>query len=291
MIGPMGEGASAWREGLVQPLLAAYAAAPDVAAVALSGSAARRAADRWSDVEVMVFWSRPPGEAERVELAESAGAAVRRCFAFDEPEQVWADDLGVGPDELLVEVTHMLVSTAEEQLDRLLRRFDSDPLLLNFAQGVLDAVPAHGSALLEGWQGRLATYPDELQLAAIRRSAQIDHFWRWQMYAERRNPMLLASAMGEVAGRLYATVLALNKKYGPSLKSPDALSHQFDVAPPDFAARLRESFALPAAEQAAALAALAAETYDLIERHLPAVDVARLREIFQHERAPAGPAD
>jgi len=51
----MGAAASAWREGLARPLLAAYAAVPDVAAVALSGSAARGTADRWSDVEITVF--------------------------------------------------------------------------------------------------------------------------------------------------------------------------------------------------------------------------------------------
>ena len=55
--------------------------------------------------------------------------------------------------------------------------------------------------------------------------------------------------------------------------------------------RLRQSFGLPPAEQAAPLAALVDETYDLIELHLPAVDVARLREIFEHGRLPAGPAD
>ena len=287
----MGEQASAWREELVRPLLAAYAAIPDVAAVALSGSAARRTADRWSDVEVMVFWSRPPDEEERRASAESVGAEVRRSFPFDDGEQVWADDLAVAPDGLLVEVTHELVATSEEQLDRLLLQFDPDPLLLNFAQGVVDARPAHGSALLEGWKGLLADYPEQLQAAVVQRNAQIDHFWRWQMYVERGNPMLLASAMGEVAGRLYATLLALNKQYGPSLKSPDALSRPLELAPPDFAARLRESFALPAAEQAAAIADLVGETYDLIEQQLPAVDVGRLREIFQHARTTAGPSD
>lgn len=287
----MGEAASAWREELVRPLLAACAATPGVDEVALSGSAARGTADRWSDVEVMVFWSRPPGEEERRAAAESAGAEVRRCFPFDEAEQVWCDDLSAGPDRLLVEVTHALVATAEENLDRLLGRFDPDPMLLNFAQGVLDAVPARESALLDGWKRRLDPYPDELQLAALRRSAQIDHFWRWRMYVDRRNPMLLASAMGETAGRLYATVLALNRRYGPTLKSPDALSGRFDVAPRDFPERLRQSFAAPPAEQAAALASLIDETFDLIERHVPGVDVARLREIFHHERAAGGPAD
>ena len=283
-------GAASWRQELVQPLLAAYAAAPEVAAVALSGSAARGTADRWSDVEVMVFWSRPPAEEERRAPVESAAAAARRYFPFDVAEQVWCDDLSVGAEGLLVEVTHALVATVEEQLDRLLRQFDPDPLLLNLARGLVDAVPTHGSALVDAWQSRLGTYPEGLQVVVVRRSAQIDHFWRWRMYLERDNPMLLASALSEVAARLHATVLALNKRYGPGLKSPDALSQPLAVAPSDFAVRLRQSFALPAAERAAALAALVDETYDLIELHLPAVDVARLREIFRHERLPTGPS-
>jgi hypothetical protein len=287
----MGTVASAWRAELVQPLQTAYAAVPDVAAVALSGSAARRTADRWSDVEVMVFWSDPPCEAERRESAERGGAVGRRYFPFDAGDRVWSDDLSVGPEGVLVEVTHILVATAEEQLDGLLAQFDPEPALLDFAQGVLDAVPEYGSALIEGWQSRLRTYPERLQLAVVRRSAQVDHFWRWRMYVDRRNPMILAAASAEIAGRLYATVLALNKKYGPSLESPDALSQQFEVAPTEFAARLRQSFDLPAAEQAAVLADLIGETYDLVERHTPAVDVARLREIFEHERVPAGPSD
>ena len=109
---------------------------------------------------------------------------------------------------------------------------------------------------------------------------------------DRRNPMLNASASGEVASRLYATMLALNKRYGPSLKSADALWQRFDVAPPDFAPRLRSSFAVPPAEQASILTQLITETYDLFaESHAPAVDVVRLREIFHHERVATGPSD
>jgi hypothetical protein len=216
---------------------------------------------------------------------------VLRLFPFDAAEDVWCDDLSLGSDAVLAEVTHALVAKAEEQLDRLLLECDPDPRLLNFAQGVTDAVPAQESRLLDGWKGRLREYPDDLRAAAIRRNAQIDHFWRWRVFVGRRNPMLSASAFGDVAVRLHATVLALNRRYGPGLKSPDTLPELFEIAPPDFASRLRDSFALDAPQQAAALAELVLETYDLIEREVPAVDVARLREIFRHERPAVGPAD
>ena len=145
------EAASAWREGLVRALLDAFAANPEVAAAALSGSTARGTADRWSDIEVMVFWSRPPTDEARTDAARAGGAAIRRLYAYDADEQIWCDDLSAGPEQILVEVTHCLVATAEEQLDRLLEQCVPEPLLLNFAQGVVDAVPAHGSELLSAW--------------------------------------------------------------------------------------------------------------------------------------------
>lgn len=285
----MAPAASEWRTELARPLLAAYAALSGVTAAALSGSAARGTADRWSDVEAMVFWSRPPRDREREDAAASGGATPRRFFAYVEDERIWCDDLSAGSEDVLVEVTHLLVATAEEHLDRLLRRCEPDPLLLNFAQGVVDAVPASGDGLLEEWRQRLAVYPEELRVAVIRRTAQVDHFWRWRMFVERRNPMLLAAATADIAGRLYATMLALNGRYGPGLKSPDALAQPFELAPPEFALRLRGSFGLAPEAQAAALTALILETYDLIEQHVPEVDVARLRQIFGHTRTAAGP--
>jgi len=239
----------------------------------------------------MVFWTRPPDEEERRQLAERAGAEARRLFEFDARERIWCDDLSVGAQAVLVEVTHALVTTGEDQLGRLLDECDPDPLLLNFAQGVVDAVPVHGSALFEGWQERLGDYPEQLQAAVIRRHAQIDHFWRWRMFADRDNPMLWASASGEIASRLHVTLLALNKRYGPGLKSPDALLQRFEIAPTEFAARLRDSFAAPATEQASILTQLINETYNLVESHAPAVDIARLREVFNYERLAAGPSD
>ena len=287
----MGAAASSWRRLTVEPLLARYAANERVAAVALSGSTARGTADRWSDVEVAVFWNVPPTDDERSAAATDAGAVILRLFEFDVDERVWCDDLAVGPDSLLVEVVHMLDSTAEDYLSALLDDCEPEPLLLNFAQGLLDAVPSHGSERLDAWKSRVSDYPSELQRAVIRRNAQVDHFWRWRAHAERGNSVLLAAAFADTATRIYATILALNKRYGPTLKSPDALTRPLPTAPSDFAGRLQACFSLDPHRQAEVLEALVEETYDLIERECPDVDVARLRHIFRHARTPAGPAE
>ena len=135
------------RRALVQPLLAAYAAVPDVAAAAVSGSVARGAADRWSDVEMMVFWSRPPGDQERRQSAQRARAEDRPFFPIDADDRDWRDDISAGGEGLRVEVTHAIAATADEQLNRLLEVCEPDHPLLNLDQGIIDAVPAHGSTL------------------------------------------------------------------------------------------------------------------------------------------------
>ena len=62
------------------------------------------------------------------------------------------------------------------------------------------------------------------------------------------------------------------------------LATRLPVAPADLAERLQRVSCATPIEAAAILVALVEETYDLVEVHLPEVDVARLRAIFRFER-------
>lgn len=68
--------ATQWRLDLARRTGAAYAADPAVAAVYVAGSVARGWADQYSDVELDVYWHEPPGDAQRVQAVERAGAAI-----------------------------------------------------------------------------------------------------------------------------------------------------------------------------------------------------------------------
>lgn len=57
--------ASQWRHTIAKRLAPIYAANPHVAAVLVGGSTARGHADRYSDIELGVFWHQPPTDAER----------------------------------------------------------------------------------------------------------------------------------------------------------------------------------------------------------------------------------
>src|SRR3954464_3093857 len=103
--------ASQWPATLARQIAPNYAANPHVAAVLLGGSTARGHADRYSDIELGVFWHQPPTDAERQSAASAIHGDLVRLYPYDPAEEVWSDDYMLGraqPDQpksgVLVEV-------------------------------------------------------------------------------------------------------------------------------------------------------------------------------------------
>ena len=284
--------AARWRRQMVRPVLGWYAAVEGVDAVMLGGSTARGDADRWSDVEVGVFWRRPPTPAERLAVA---GAADVRLVNVDGPP--WDDHLYLGaprPDGLMVEVAHTLTQTVENALDDLLVAGNPDGQVMQLAQGITDGREVAGprAEVVAGWQERVATYPRELAVAVVRHNGNIEKFWRWQMFFERDNPLLVAREFVRMVNQLLNVLYALNGRYSGhvlAFKRLDALD--LPLAPPSLATRLRAVFEQPAPEGAQTLHDLIEETFDLVEHHLPEVDVNLLRTTFRSNRKPIESAD
>src|SRR2546421_4403576 len=88
--------ASAGRLALAQQLAPYYRANPKVAAVTVEGSVARGYADRFSDIDLVVFWSEPPTEKERRDIIKRARGRHVQLFPSHEDEPCWSDSYDVG---------------------------------------------------------------------------------------------------------------------------------------------------------------------------------------------------
>ena len=290
--------ASQWRLNMAKKVALIYAENRNVAAVMVGGSTARGHADRYSDTEIGVFWHQPPTEAERARVVEQSRPDLIQLYPFFEDEQVWCDDFMIGrtvPDQpnsgLLVEVAHHTVDFMEATLKAALQQHNPDELKQNLIAGVLDGIPlpavspTSGSELLTEWKKRASRYPRELSLAVVRRHAQIDHFWRWQMWLARGdNRMMLYQSFFEVQRKLLHILLGLNRRFYFGFKWLDFVLDQMDIKPKDFNQRLKRVYLLGPAKGALILTALVEETYDLVEAHLPEVDVKWLRQVFRYQR-------
>ncbi|GAB3812169.1 nucleotidyltransferase domain-containing protein [Kribbella italica] len=278
--------AAEWRLRAVRPMLTAYAGTPGVDAAMVGGSTARGDADRWSDVEVGVFWSRPPSIQERRAIVAAADVRV-----VNEHGPPWHDHISLGaksPDGLMVEVEHTLTSAVEQTLDEVLHDHKPDGPALGLLQGIVDGRELTGvrTDVVRRWQARAADYPRGLAIAVVESNGAIEKFWRLRMLTERENPLLLARESVRISNQLLNVLHALNGKYCGhvlAFKRLDTMERHLTIAPPHLAKRLRQVFATHDTE---VLRSLVEETFDLLEIHLPEVNLERLRTTFRSERTP-----
>lgn len=85
--------ATQWRLALAQRIARAYAADQNARVVMIAGSVGRGSADRFSDIEIDVYYERAPTRAERAAVVERMGGVLE---GLDEDDDEWAEDFSVG---------------------------------------------------------------------------------------------------------------------------------------------------------------------------------------------------
>jgi predicted nucleotidyltransferase len=207
---------------------------PEVVEVVLTGSVSRGVADDVSDIEMLVVTEEQLSLEEAFELARRAGleerdswgdpsTPTRRVFGYLDGEPVetiwWSREL------------------AEEL-------FASG----GSAEALANGVALRTSGLLEGWQERLADYPDTLAAERIEKAAE-----RWGGFTPAglltlvRDDVALARMewLVEAAQRVLAIVFALNRLPLPTAKRLAARVEPLAIKPERLAERIDEALAEP----------------------------------------------
>ncbi len=143
--------ATRWRFALVERIAAAYAHDPNAEVVMIAGSVGRGTADRYSDIEVDVYYARPPTDAGR-------RTAVARCGAtlelLDEDADEWEEQMSLGGFHAATST--FLVSTMERYLMEVVDRGEIAPLVQVRLHSLQHAVAVKGTALVQQWRSKAA---------------------------------------------------------------------------------------------------------------------------------------
>jgi hypothetical protein len=96
--------------------------------------------------------------------------------------------------------------------------------------------------------------------------------------------MMVYQLFSQVEQKILHVLLGLNHVYYFGFKWLDVVIERLQIAPLDLAERLKRIYHVVPSVGAQQLTALVEETYDLVEMHLPDVDVEWLRRVFRHRR-------
>jgi hypothetical protein len=269
------------RRALAEIVAPAYAANPKVAGVLLAGSVARGIADQFSDIELDMFWYEPATDEERLAPIARAGGQL---LYQDADENEWADGFYIGG--VKVDTSQFLVDSMERWLTDMVDRADTEVEKQLLIAAVQHGLPLHGAELTERWRTKAAAYPDALVHAMVAQHLAFRPRHLIEMFAERDDLLILHRCLVEVEQLILSVLMGLNRLYMPHpyFKWLDWTVAQMRIAPPDLARRLK--LILLAEPRAAAdqIHELIEETFDLVERHLPAFDTSAARAVFEERR-------
>jgi Nucleotidyltransferase domain len=257
-------------------------------AILLVGSAATGEADRYSDVDLIVYCDELPAP-ERVDAVMTRLGGTDRELIYPRTD----DDHGEGfqLDGVECQLAFTRVSAAERELDRALGPDELESPLQKVVEGVLEGLPLRGEELLGAWRARVADYPDPLRRAMIRHHWRFMPLWFTAQRLETRDTYLWRrQILVEAAYDLLAVLSGLNRLYFARFqpKRLRKITGRMRLAPPDLADRLERLFVLDGEDAALELERLVGETQALVEAELPDLELPPLRRPLGARQAPFG---
>ncbi|MCC7361957.1 MAG: hypothetical protein IT317_20905 [Anaerolineales bacterium] len=272
------------RLALAHQLGAGYAANTKAAVVLVSGSTGRGTADKYSDLELDVYWREPPTADERRQAALAGGAQAVEVYPYEEDE--WAEDIRIG--DFHIGTSTFLVRTMEKYLGQVTAAPDGAPLAQIRLSALLHArLLAGDAALVERWRACAAAYPDHLAEVMLRQNLVFAGFGEAEdALAARDDVVLLYDTLTRVERQVLGALLGLNRVYlpNPGFKHAAELIDAFTHKPADLWARLKAAYRLPPVEGVAALHGVIAEVFDLVDRHARGFDTRPYRERLARRR-------
>jgi hypothetical protein len=266
---------------LARRIAPAYTANPKVQAVLLAGSVARGTADRFSDIEIDIFWAEPPSEDELQAPIERAGATL---LYREADENEWADSFFI--EGIKVDTSQFLVSTIERWLEDVVERADTEVEKQLLIAAIQHSLPLHGAALADRWCMWAAEYPEALARAMVAQHLAFRPRTLMEMFAARDDLLILYRCLVEVEQLIVSVLMGLNRLYiaHPYHKWLDWQIGQMHVAPPNLGRRLRQILRDEPLAAVQKIHALIEEVFALVEQHLPDLDTSAARAEFGQPR-------
>lgn len=259
--------------GLAQRAADAYRRHTQPRAILLVGSGATGGCDRFSDLDLLLYYDDLPASEGLATARNELGAENVR------DSTVWPEELGVSErydvGGIHCQLGHAVISGWEREIARVVDDLELDWALLKELSGLFEGLPLAGADLIEHWRER-AAHTERLQRALIEKQWK---FFPWWFYEEKlaardafvwRYDVLVQSAYS-IAGVL----AALNGIYFSTFefKRIGRFCSGLDVAPPNLEERLRALFGPSERRSTAELEQLVAETQALVAERFPDLDI------------------
>jgi hypothetical protein len=245
----------------------------------LGGSVAQGVADRWSDIDTIVYWDEI--DKDWLETPRAGPEGNRFTWVEHYPGNACLEQYRFGT--VKADVAHVRLGWLDELIDGTLSGESFDTTSLDVLRGVQESIVLFGGARYEPIRARVLDYPDSLRRAMVEANLQLTPSWIYDGMGRDRGDLVVFYEYVLATMRSVVGILAgLNRVYvaPEKLKRVGVVVERMELAPPNAAARLDALLDLPREQVRAELDDLVETTLDLVEEHLPDVDTTRARRLW-----------
>ena len=269
---------------VAQQIADAYANNPNVHSVLLGGSTARGIADLYSDLEIGVFWVKPPTNEARREIIMHMGGEV---WSLNE----YAADSGRAANEhyglsqvniegrtysgtLMVDAKHMTAEVMERCLSEVLDGYATDSHLHSLMAAIHDAVPVLGVEQIQDWQKKIANYPERLAIKVIQENLWCGPWFHPRVYVMRDDRLVLQQHIVWMQQCIVKVLAALNRRFHPSeeYKWMREFIETLAIVPNHLVQRMNQALCATPHDAVQGMLSIIGEMLDLVDQHLPSVN-------------------
>lgn len=268
--------ASRWRIDLARELAKNYSAHENVRMIVLGGAPSRGLADRYSDLDIIVYWD----ELDRdwidqgpLRHLECERRAVMKSTETDICLESWFFDT------LKVDFGHVTMAVWEEMTSEVMDNLSTEGGLQKSIRGFLDSIILHGEEHAAAWKEKLTSYPDglaekmvEANLRLFVKGCLLNQGWNRGEY------LFFYDGLSTMFKRLLGILCGVNRVWF-TFDEPrwiEAELHRMPLKPPDLWSRMKKALESGGEEADSILENLIDETVALVREHVPGADISRL---------------
>ena len=262
----------------------AYLAHTRPRAALLTGSAAVGESDRYSDLDLILYYDALPGE-QAVEAAREQLGATDVKPPDDPSGREFGEAYTV--DGVECQVGHVTIAAWEEDMASVLDGLAVESPIQKALGGLMDGMALHGDDLIGHWRAKAADYPDALARAMVKHYLRFFPLWYVADRLALRDATLWEQQVFvESAQRILGVLAGLNRRYySPfQFERTHAFVAKMTIAPPRLADRLEALFRAERAAAILELENLVRETVELVGIHMSELDTAHI-QLYVGERA------
>lgn len=262
--------------GMARRFGSAFAALPGARAAMVTGSVALGESDRFSDIDMTVYYDTLPPDDALDAIRTSHRGSERLWVLGDRSEGGFIESYIVHGVHL--QIVHITLDAWEQQMAVVLDECNPSTPLHKAMSGTLNCIPLYGEELIAQWKERIGRYPDGLARALVEKHLTFFPVWFLGRYLEPRDAVLWTyQSLVEAAQNILGVLAGLNRLYYATFqfKRMRKFIAAMQYAPPRLAERIEQLFAgdIPAA--AIVLEGLVRDTVELVQQHMPGVDTAK----------------